>query len=124
MPCLQSYCHGGMWGMCFQKCHVRHCSSCTLQAEYVSLACSAGEWASAVRKLVALGGRRNIARATALTVDVIQSPAAKVRGGGLAHVFRRFRDSLSACFGPVALLPCAFRMHPVAYPSPRPFLNL
>lgn len=48
----------------------------------MSLAVAAGEWPQAVRKLVELGGRDNVQRATALTVEVIASPKAKVGGWG------------------------------------------
>jgi hypothetical protein len=43
----------------------------------VNLACAAGQWADAVRKLVLLGGKDHISWATRITVDLVQSPKEK-----------------------------------------------
>lgn len=43
------------------------------------MACAGCEWAPAVRKLVQLGGRANLARATQITVHTIPTPRDKVR---------------------------------------------
>lgn len=64
--------------------HTRPLYACTPgcpQSEYVKLACAAGEWAAAVKQLVALGGREHIQHATQLTVEAVESPQVKgVRG--------------------------------------------
>ncbi len=43
----------------------------------MSLACAAGEWAAAVRKLVLMGGKRQVSVATQLAVELVKSPQEK-----------------------------------------------